>query len=326
MNILVTGGAGYVGSIVAEELVEQGHKVIVLDNLSRGYKGAVPNGAELIVGDILVPEDVDTVFHQFRIDAVMHLAAETIVEYSMTDPKRYFRNSIIGGMNLLGAMLRCDVSKFIFSSSAAVYGEPHIVPISEDHPLVPLNAYGESKLIFERILHWYGKAYGLKHISLRYFNAAGASEHFGEDHRPETHLIPRVLKAASGKDGPVTIFGADCPTKDGSCIRDYVHVIDIAQAHILALEKVEELSGRAYNLGTGEGYSVLEVIGTAGMVTKNQIATRTSARRAGDPAVLVASPVRAKAELGWQPRFTSLEAIIESAWQWVKKHPNGYKE
>ncbi len=325
MNILVTGGAGYVGSIVAEELVRQGHRVIVMDNLQQGHRGAVPPGAELVTADICQNEALDAVFRQSRIDAVMHMAAETVVEYSMTDPKRYFQSNVVGSINLLDTMLKYDVLKLIFSSSAAVYGEPQSIPIEESNPQIPLNSYGESKLMFERILEWYGKAYGLKHISLRYFNAAGASEHLGEDHHPETHLILNVLKAALNKDSPVDIFGADYPTKDGSCIRDYIHVIDIAQAHILALGKIEELSGRIYNLGNSEGYSVLEVVAAAEKVVGARIPIRTCPRRAGDPAVLVASADLAQAELGWQTRFPEIETIIESAWQWLREYPNGYQ-
>jgi UDP-glucose 4-epimerase len=228
-------------------------------------------------------------------------------------------------MNLLDAMLDHDVFKFIFSSSAATYGEPQTTLIEENHPQNPINSYGESKLIFEKVLKWYGTAYGLKHISLRYFNAAGASELLGEDHRPETHLIPNILKAALNKDKPVSIFGTDYPTKDGSCIRDYVHVIDIAQAHILALEKIEQLSGRAYNLGNGEGFSVLEVVETAKKITGIDIPAKLSPRRAGDPAILVASSQKAREELGWKPQFAEPAVIIGSAWKWMKKHPAGYK-
>lgn len=249
MNVLVTGGAGYVGSIVGEELLKDGYKIIVLDNLQQGHKEAVPPRAEFVLTDICDPGALEEVFQRFKIDAVMHMAAETVVEYSMTDPRRYFRNNIVGGLNLLDAMLRHDVHKFIFSSSAAVYGEPENIPIGEDHPKNPTNSYGESKLMFERILESYGKAYGLKHVSLRYFNAAGASDLLGEDHRPETHLIPNVLKAALDESSSVAIFGTDYPMKDGSCIRDYVHVIDIAQAHVLALKKIGELSSGAYNIG-----------------------------------------------------------------------------
>ncbi len=326
MNILVTGGAGYVGSIVAEKLLKQGHRVTVLDSLQQGHRQAVPSGAELIVADICQVGSLDKVFHQAKVDAVMHMAAETVIEYSMTDPSRYFHINVAGGTNILDTMLKYNVLKFVFSSSAAVYGEPQDIPIREDHLKIPLNAYGESKLMFERILQWYGRAYGLKHISLRYFNAAGASERLGEDHQPETHLIPNVLKAALNKNGPVAIFGADYPTPDGSCIRDYVHVVDIAQAHILALEKVDELSGRGYNLGNGKGYSVFEVVAAAKRITKTAIPTQISQRRSGDPAVLVASSGRVQAELGWQPEFPELESVVESAWRWLREHSEGYKE
>jgi len=326
MNILVTGSAGYVGSIVTEELLKGGYKVTALDNFQQGHREAVLPDVECVTVDICNVEALDAVFSLFRIDAVTHMAAETVVEYSITDPKRYFQNNIVGGMNLLNVMLKHNVPKFIFSSSAAVYGEPETVPIDEDHPKVPVNSYGESKLMFEHLLEWYGKAYGLKHISLRYFNAAGASELLGEDHRPETHLIPNVLKAALNNNNPVSIFGTDYLTKDGSCIRDYIHVIDIARAHILALEKLETLSNRVYNLGNGEGYSVLEVVEAARKITKANIPVKVSHRRSGDPAVLVASSNRAKSELGWKPQSSELENIIESAWKWMKRYPNGYKQ
>ena len=326
MNILVTGGAGYVGSIVTEELLKQGYRAIVLDNLQQGHREAIPSGAELIVADICQSKSLDTVFNQTKIDAVMHMAAETVVEYSMTDPKRYFRNNIVGGMNLLDTMLQYGVLKFIFSSSAAVYGEPDETPISENQPKVPVNSYGESKLIFEHILYWYGRAYGLKYISLRYFNAAGASGQLGEDHHPESHLIPNLLKAASYGKSPVPIFGTDYPTKDGTCIRDYINVIDIAKAHVLALEKLDTLSSRVYNLGNGSGYSVFEVLDAAKRVTDTNIPTEILQARKGDPAVLVASSARAEAELGWKPQCPELEDTIESAWRWIKTHPNGYEQ
>ena len=325
MNIIVTGGAGYVGSIVAEELLRKGYKVVILDNLQQGHRQAILPEAELVIADICDAEALEQVFYRHQIDAVMHMAGETVVEYSMTDPRRFFRNNIVGGINLLDTMLKHEVAKLIFSSSAAIYGQPDSTPIEEDHPTLTINSYGETKLMFERILKWYGKAYHIKHVSLRYFNAAGASELLGEDHYPETHLIPNVLKAAWDKDSHVSIFGTDYPTKDGSCIRDYVHVIDIAQAHILALEKIEQLSGNAYNLGNGEGYSVLEVVEAAKKVTGTDIPMDISPRRAGDPAVLVASSKRAKAELGWKPEFPEIEAIIASAWSWLKKHPKGYE-
>jgi len=244
------------------------------------------------------------------------MAAETIVEYSTTDPKRYFHANIIGGINLLDAMIRHNLNRIVFSSSAAVYGEPLTAPIEENHPKNPINSYGLTKLMFEQVLEWYGKAYGLRHISLRYFNAAGATDRLGEDHSPETHLIPNVLKAALAGT-PVSVFGTDYPTRDGSCIRDYVHVIDIAQAHVLALEKLDTLKAGAYNLGHGQGYSVLEVVQAAGKVTGIDIQAKLSARRAGDPAVLVASSDRAKSELGWKPKYPELETMVDSAWRWI---------
>ena len=326
MKVLVTGGAGYVGSVVAEELLNNGYEVLVLDNLQQGHRRAVPKDSEFVSADICNPGSLDEVFRNYSLDAVMHMAAETVVEFSMTDPRRYFQNNVVGGLNLLEVMRRHNVNKFVFSSTAAVYGEPKITPTLEDHAKIPVNTYGESKLMFERILEWYGKAYGLKHISFRYFNAAGASQFMGEDHRPETHLIPNVLKAALRKNGAVPVFGIDYPTKDGSCVRDYVHVVDIARAHVLALEKSEGLSGRAYNLGNGEGYSVLEVIETVKRITSADIQVEFQERRAGDPAILVASADLARNELGWEPRLTELETIIGSAWEWLKNHGDGYDE
>lgn len=326
MNLLVTGGAGYVGSIVTEELLREPHKVIVLDNLQQGHKGAVLPEAEFVLADICDATALDDVFRRFKIDAVIHMAAETVVEYSLTDPKRYFRNNIVGGINLLDTMLKHNTYKLIFSSSAAVYGEPESTPIGEDHLKIPVNSYGESKLMFEHVLVWYARAYGLMHISFRYFNAAGASQILGEDHQPETHLIPNVLKAVLNSDSLVPIFGTDYPTKDGTCIRDYIHVVDIAQAHILALENLQSLSGRVYNLGNGEGYSVLEVIEAGRKVTGVNISTKVHQRRPGDPTVLVASSSRAKSELGWKPKFPEIENIVESAWSWTRQHPNGYKQ
>ncbi len=324
MNILVTGGAGYVGSVVTEELLNEAHSTIVLDNLQQGHRQAVPPEAEFVLADICDIQALDDAFSQFKIDAVMHMAAETVVEFSITDPRRYFHSNVIGGINLLDTMLKHDVDKFIFSSSAAVYGEPDTTPIKEEDRKAPVNSYGESKLMFERILGWYGKAYGIQHISLRYFNAVGASERLGEDHRPETHLIPNILRTAAAKNGPVQIFGTDYPTRDGSCIRDYIHVKDVAKAHILALARLESLTGRVYNLGSGDGYSVIELINTASKVINADIPTEICPRRAGDPALLVASPGRAESELDWKPEFSELESIIGSAWKWITHHPNGY--
>ena len=326
MYVLVTGGAGYVGSIVTEHLLKQKHKVIVLDNLQQGHKEAVLSPAEFVSGDICNIKTLEDILCRFKINAVMHMAAETVVEYSMTDPKRYFHSNLIGGTNLLNVMLKCGIDKIIYSSTAAVYGEPRSIPIEEDHPEIPINSYGESKLMFERILQWYGRAYGIRHMSFRYFCAAGATELLGEDHRPETHLIPNVLKAALNGNNPVSVFGTDYPTKDGSCIRDYIHVSDIAQAHLLALEKIGDLSGNIYNLGNGKGHSVLEVIKTTEEVVGVKIPAKFCPRRLGDPATLVASSERARRELGWKPQFSKLEDIIESAWRWLKDHPDGYKQ
>jgi UDP-glucose 4-epimerase len=324
MNILVTGGAGYVGSVVAEKLLQYGYGVVILDNLQQGHKDAIPPGARFTLGDIRSAETLDLLFSRFRIDAVMHMAAETVVEYSMTDPKRHFEDNVAGGISLLDTMLKHDVHRFVFSSSAAVYGEPQSIPMREDHPQEPINAYGESKLMFERILDWYGKAYGLKHVCMRYFNAAGASDLLGEDHHPESHLIPNVLKAAMNGGGPVPVFGGDYPTQDGTCVRDYVHVADIAQAHILALEDIDRLAGNVYNLGNSQGYSVMDIIETARKVAKRDIAVRVAPRRPGDPAVLLAGSSRAKGELGWKPGFAEVEAMVETAWKWLRRHPNGY--
>ena len=324
MRILVTGGAGYVGSIVAEELLKESYEVIVLDSLQQGHRDALSTGAKLVITDICDSLALEKVFRENEIDAVMHMAAETVVEFSMTDPRRYFLKNVVGGLNPLEAMLKYKVQKFVFSSSAAVYGEPESTPIEEDHPKIPVNSYGETKLMFERILEWYGRAYGLKHISFRYFNAAGASKNLGEDHRPETHLIPNVLKVPLNKTDAVSVFGSDYPTRDGSCIRDYVHVIDIAKAHILALQKIQTHSGKVYNLGSGSGYSVLEVIETSKSVVGVDIPTKMCPRRPGDPAILLASSARVKAELGWKPEFPELDRIIESAWRWMKGHPGGY--
>jgi UDP-glucose 4-epimerase len=323
MHVLVTGGAGYVGSVVADGLLRAGHAVTILDNLQQGHREAVPEDARFIKADFCRPEDLDAAFRRSALDAVMHMAGETIVEYSTTDPRRYFHTNVIGGISLLDAMLRHNVNRIVFSSSAAVYGEPLTAPIEENHPKNPINSYGLTKLMFEQILEWYGRAYGLRHISLRYFNAAGATDRLGEDHNPETHLIPNVLKAALAR-APISVFGTDYPTRDGSCIRDYVHVLDIAAAHILALEKLDAVKAGAYNLGNGQGYSVLEVVEAARKVTGIDIPAKLSPRRAGDPAVLVASSGRAKSELGWKPRFPKLEPIIDSAWRWMHSHPRGY--
>jgi UDP-glucose 4-epimerase len=243
----------------------------------------------------------------------------------VTDPKRHFEDNVVGGLALLDTMLKHNVGELIFSSSAAVYGEPQSVPIGEDHPQAPINAYGESKLMFERILDWYARAYGLKYMTLRYFNAAGASQSRGEDHHPETHLIPNVVKVAMDKSRTVSVYGSDYPTKDGTCVRDYVHVVDIAQAHVLALSAIDRLSGKAYNLGSSRGHSVLEVVAAVSSVAGTDVPVTVCPRRPGDPAVLLASSDRAKSELGWEPEFPDIEAMVESAWRWAKAYPGGYR-
>lgn len=326
MNVLVTGGAGYIGSIVTEHLLKQQHNVIVLDNLQQGHREAVMESAELVIGDICDSGKLDWIFRHFSVDAVMHMAADTLVAASMTDPKRYFHTNLVGGMSLLNAMLEHDVKRIIVSSSAAVYGEPQTTPIDEAHPKEPTNSYGASKLMFETVLEWYRKAYGIECISLRYFCAAGATDLLGEDHHPETHLIPNVLKVAFKNDSAVSVFGTDYPTKDGSCVRDFIHVADVARAHLSSLEKADRLSGNAYNLGNGEGYSVLEVIKVAEKVVGGSIPIKFCDRRAGDPATLIASSKRAAEELGWRPQFPELETIMQSAWRWHKDHPCGYRQ
>ena len=323
MYVLVTGGAGYIGSVVTEELINDGYKVVVLDNLQQGHREAVSKKADFILGDVGYSLSLERIFQQFDITAVMHLAADSLVGESMTDPRKFLQNNVVNGLALLNAMLKKCVRKFIFSSTAAVYGSPEIIPISEKHTTKPVNAYGDSKLMFEKMLELYGMAYDLQHVSLRYFNAAGATKQAGEAHHPETHLIPSILRVALDQSGSVSVYGTDYPTKDGSCIRDYIHVADIARAHLIALEKLERLSAKAYNLGNGNGYSVLEVIETARRITGFNIPVKLCDRRAGDPGKLVASSNLAKTELGWEPRY-KLEAIIESAWQWMLQHPEGY--
>lgn len=325
MKILVTGGAGYIGSILVEQLLNENEGIVVLDNLVQGHREAVSGGAVFIQGDIKDNNLLKEIIDRHNIKAVIHMAAETVIARSMTDPKAFFHENVIKGIALLDTMLDCNVNKIIFSSSAAVYGEPRETPITEGHPEEPINSYGESKLIFERILGWYNRAYGLKFISVRYFNAAGASKQLGEDHDPESHLIPLVIKAALGQRDRVEVFGTDYPTKDGSCLRDYIHVVDLADAHILALKKIDEIKNGIYNLGSGHGNSVLDVIETARKVTGKKIITVNTGRRPGDPAVLVASPIKAKKELGWKPRLQDLEIIIKSAWEWHKNHPEGYR-
>ena len=324
MNILVTGGAGYIGSVVSERLLEAGHTPIIYDNLSKGHRDAVLPGAVLVVGDLADTRKLEDCLRSNRVEAVIHLAASSLVGESMTAPSNYFRNNTIVGIELLDAMRACGVDRIVFSSTAAVYGEPETTPIKEDSPQRPTNPYGESKLAFEKALHWYEVAYGIRYASLRYFNAAGATAKLGEHHEPETHLIPIVLGCALGRLPEVAVFGDDYPTPDGTCVRDYIHVADLADAHILALGALEGGS-RIYNLGNGSGYSVNEVIEAARRITGRSIQARVAPRRAGDPAVLVASSELIKREIDWRPKHFELEAIIQSAWDWHRAHPRGYE-
>jgi UDP-glucose 4-epimerase len=320
VKIMVTGGAGYIGSVVAEQLVADGREVVVFDDLSKGHADAVPDGAELVRANLIDGRALRVALAR-GVDAVVHMAASSLVGESVGDPAVYYLNNLVAGLGLLDAMREVGVRSLVLSSTAAVYGEPTKQPIEEDDPTSPTNPYGETKLAFERAMRWYDQAYGLRFCSLRYFNAAGASEQRGERHDPETHLIPLVLEAASGRLPEVVVFGGDYPTRDGTCIRDYVHVVDLAHAHVLALDALA--SGRPsaiYNLGCGgEGYSVREVIDVAQEVTGRALRVHTGPRRPGDPAVLVASSERIQAELGWRPELQSLREIVGSAWRFLQR-------
>jgi UDP-glucose 4-epimerase len=322
-KILVTGGAGYIGSICVEELLNSGYEVAVLDNLSEGHRSAIDERAIFFQGDLADRSFLGTAFESWPPDAVMHFAANALVGESMENPSKYFRNNVASGINLLDAMVENDVKQFVFSSTCATFGIPEAVPISEDHPQNPINPYGESKLMFEKVLRWYDEVHGLTHVALRYFNAAGASQKFGEDHRIETHLIPNVLKVALGQRKSVDILGTDYDTPDGTCIRDYIHIRDLASAHILALGVKK--SAR-YNLGTGGGTSVLEIINTCREITGKEIPAVEKPRRAGDPPKLIAASEKIQKELGWSPKFQDVRTIIESAWKWHLNHPAGYND
>ncbi len=326
MKILVTGGAGYIGSVVTEELLNDGHEVVVYDSLYKGHRAAVDPRAKFVQADLMDSEALRRALKENQIEAVIHMAADSLVGESVEQPVKYYRNNLVAGLNLLDAMRDCDIRKLVFSSTAATYGEPAKQPIEEGDPNAPTNPYGETKLAFERALHWYERAYGLHYASLRYFNAAGATKRFGESHETETHLIPLVLQAAAGMRPDIQVYGGDYPTRDGTCVRDYIHVLDLARAHILALRILPERSA-IYNLGCGgEGYSVQEVIDTAREVTGREITTRIVPRRAGDPGVLIASSEKIKGELGWEPKFQDLRLIVTSAWDWLSEHPQGYGE
>jgi UDP-glucose 4-epimerase len=325
MKVLVTGGAGYIGSVVAEQLLKAGHDVTVFDNLCRGHRAAVPRGAELVFGDLCDRQEVEHLFRNRRFEAVLHFAAFIEAGESMKTPETFFRNNTANTLTLLETMLKSKVNRLVFSSTAALYGNPQRTPIEEEDALEPTNAYGESKLLVERMLQWFHRIHGLRYASLRYFNAAGAAApDRGEDHHPETHLIPRILSVALGKQKHIEIFGTDYPTPDGTCVRDYIHVSDLAEAHLLALNALERPGRLIYNLGNGKGFSVREVIEGARRVTGQTIAVVESPRRAGDPAVLIASSEKIRRELGWQPKFPKLEDILKSAWEWHRTFPNGY--
>ena len=326
MNVLVTGAAGYIGSICSEVLLARGYQVIALDNLQEGHAAAVPPKAIFCCGDLGVRAQIEEVFSKHKIDAVMHFAGEALVAKSVREPSTFYAANIACGVNLLDAMTRHSVKKLIFSSTAATYGEPHTVPIPEDHSKNPINPYGKSKIRFEEILSDYRAYTGLNFATLRYFNAAGASAERGEHHRVETHLIPRVLDAATGAIPHLEVFGSDYPTPDGTCVRDYIHVLDIADSHVRALESIEAVSGEAFNVGNSRGFSILEVLDAAERVTGHKIPRKLSPRRPGDPAVLVASKDKLQRALGWQAQHSSLEEIITSAWSWKQKHPHGYSE
>jgi len=323
MRVLVTGGAGYIGSVTTEVLLAQGHDVAVVDNLSSGHEQAVPSAASFIRADLQVYAEIKAAFDQVRPDAVLHFAGFIQVGESMRDPIKYLGDNVAMGLSLLRATIESKVQRFILSSTANLFDKPKRVPIDEDVEIIPGSPYGESKLYLERSLAWLATTHGLNSACLRYFNAAGATEQHGEDHHPETHLIPLVLQAAAGRAEKVTIFGDDYPTPDGTCIRDYIHVRDLAEAHVLALLSKEKGS-RAYNLGNGEGYSVREVIETAKQVTGRPIPTSVAPRRPGDVARLVADSGKIRRELGWKPGTPDLKGIVQDAWKWHVAHPNGY--
>ncbi|SLK38550.1 UDP-glucose 4-epimerase [Mycobacteroides abscessus subsp. abscessus] len=329
MAILVCGGAGYIGSHMVSELLDRGEEVIVVDNLQTGHKAAVLEDATLYIGDLRDKHFLDDVFKKHAIDAVVHFAADSLVGESVTNPLKYYDNNVYGAMSLLKVMHANDVKKIVFSSTAATYGEVENFPIQESDPTIPTNPYGETKLAIEKMLKWTEEAYGIHYVALRYFNVAGAhmDGKLGEDHFPETHLIPIILQVALGSREAISIFGDDYDTHDGTCIRDYIHVTDLANAHILALEKLEKNNTSGiYNLGSGTGFTVKEVIEAARKVTGHPIPAVITTRRAGDPARLVASSEKAKAELGWNPQYTSLEKMIGSAWRWFQENPEGYKD
>ncbi|MFW6044113.1 MAG: UDP-glucose 4-epimerase GalE [Planctomycetota bacterium] len=327
MKVAVTGGAGYIGSHAVLELKRAGHEVVVLDNLSEGHPQAVDE-AELLRVDLANEDRTRSILRDSGADAVMHFAASAYVGESVDDPQKYYFNNVVNTLQLLRAMIDLGIQQFVFSGSCTVYGIPDSIPITEGFPLQPISPYGRTKATVEGILSDYAEAYGLQYASLRYFNAAGAvpDGRMGEDHDPETHLIPIVIEAALGQRDNITIFGTDYPTPDGTCIRDYIHVLDLGRAHVLALENLDQQSPAIYNLGTGTGNSVREVIDTVGTVSGREIPVREGDRRPGDPPRLVSSPEKAEQELGWEPQYPELTDIVETAWQWHSTHPDGYED
>ena len=324
-RVLVTGGAGYIGSVVAAQLLERGYDVLVYDNLSHGRRAAVPPAARLVVDDVGNKEGLDQLLRKEPVDAVMHFAAFIEAGESMREPAKFFRNNAANTLTLLEAVLAHKVKRFVFSSTAAVYGTPERTPIEEDAPLRPTSVYGESKLLVEHMLDWLQRIHGLRYASLRYFNASGATVDQGEDHRPESHLIPLALQVASGQRDRIAIYGTDYPTPDGTCVRDYIHVADLAHAHLLVLERLKSTDRLIYNLGNGRGFTVREVIEAVRRVTGHPIPALETDRRPGDPPLLVASSDKIKRELNWSAQTPDLEAIVESAWAWRRTHPDGYR-
>ncbi len=325
MNILVTGGAGFIGSVTTESLIQRGHSVTVLDNLVTGHRAAVHPEAAFVQADIADAEKVAQALQEHEVEAVLHFAAYSLVGESMAQPAKYFQNNSAGTLKLLETLLAHNVKKFVLSSTAALFGKPDQLPISEDATIQPGSVYGETKYLTERMLGWLNQTQDLGFVALRYFNAAGASERFGEDHRPESHLIPITLQVVQGKREFIGIYGDDYDTRDGTCVRDYVHVLDLAQAHILALESLEAGGAKRYNLGSGQGFSVQEVVDVCREVTGREIPSKVQERRPGDPAALVADSSLVKRELGWQPEHESLREMVASAWAWFQAHPNGYE-
>lgn len=326
MKVLVTGGAGYIGSVATAELLAAGHDVVVIDNLYQGHREAVHPDAQFVQGDLMDADTCTNVFAMHKgIDAVMHFASYTLVGESMQHPAKYLRDNTVAGVNIIDAAVRAGVGRVIVSSTANLFDEPESMPIEPENKIVPGSPYGESKYILERTLHWYERIHGIKYACLRYFNAAGGTPNRGEDHTPELHLIPVVLQVALGQREAITLFGGDYPTRDGTCVRDYVHIVDLAQAHILALDGIARLGSRKYNLGNGDGFTNLEVVEAARRITGHAIPCTIGARRPGDPAILIASAAKIRHELGWQPRYPHIDQIIGSAWEWHRTHPRGYR-